>query len=140
MPLVKDPINVLAVGTGVEGLDVRVEVADDLLGALARLADGGIDVVVVSLELPDGRGADVVRAVLERAPAVPVVAVADAAEAEEALEAGAADVVPAAAGAELLTRAIGCAFAVSEMRAEIGRLERMLADGASDAPGNQGQR
>jgi diguanylate cyclase (GGDEF)-like protein len=117
-------IHVLAVGAGVDELGgASVEPADDLLGALARLADGGIDVVLLSLELPDGQGADVVRTVRERAPEVPVIAIAAQEHAERAISAGASDVVPEDAGPELLARAVRYAVGLHRMRTELHRRE-----------------
>lgn len=130
-----NPIHVLAVGGGVPELGGSVETADDLLGALARLADGGIDVVLLSLELPDGRGADVVRAVLERAPEVPVIALGDDGEADRALEAGATDVLPWDGGVELVARAIRYAVSLHRMRVELERLEALVAEADPEAPG-----
>jgi diguanylate cyclase (GGDEF)-like protein len=112
----------LAVGVGIDELEgASIETADDLLGALARLADGGIDVVFLSLDLPDGQGADVVRAVLERAPDVAVIAIAEASETERAMGSGAADVLPPEAGMELLSRAARYAVALRRMREELER-------------------
>jgi diguanylate cyclase (GGDEF)-like protein len=114
---------VLAVGVDPGALEgFVVETADDLLGALARLADGAIDVVLVSLELPDATGMDVIRSLRERAPHVPVIAVAagDAVPAD-AIDAGASDVLPEGAGPELVSRALHYAAAIHEMRAELHR-------------------
>lgn len=119
-----DDLNVLAVGVDPGELPgCRVEPADDLLGALARLAGGGIDVVLLSLDLPDGRGAEVVRSLRERAPLVPVVALA-AGETEEAVavDAGARDALPSDAGPELVRRAIMYARSVARLEDEIQRL------------------
>jgi diguanylate cyclase (GGDEF)-like protein len=118
------PIQVLAVGAGVDELiGASVEPADDLLGALAQLADGDVDVVLLSLDLPDGQGADVVRTVRERAPEVPVIAIATPEDAERALSAGASDVVPEDASPELLTRAVRYAVGLHRMRTELHRRE-----------------
>jgi diguanylate cyclase (GGDEF)-like protein len=117
-----DPIDVLAVGADVPDVaGAAMERADDLLGALARLADGGIDVVVLSPELPDGQGGDAIRAVRERAD-VPIVALA-APDADDALRAGATDVVPASGDEEMVTRAVRYAVALHAMRAEMHRRE-----------------
>jgi diguanylate cyclase (GGDEF)-like protein len=114
---------VLAVGFDPgEPAGFAVERADDLLGALAHLADGGIDVVLVSLELPDASGPEAVRSLRERAPDVPVIAVAAGnADPGAAIDAGASDVLPADAGPELVGRALRYAAAIREMRAELDR-------------------
>jgi diguanylate cyclase (GGDEF)-like protein len=116
---------VLAVGVDPDALQgFAVETADDLLGALARLADGGVDVVLVALELPDAAGPDAVRSLRERAPDVPVIGVAVGdADPATAIDAGASDVVPADADPELLTRAVRYAASIGKMRAELHRLQ-----------------
>lgn len=121
------PANVLAVGFDPGELEgVTVETADDLLGALARVADGGIHAVLLALDLPDGQGTDAVRSIRERAPDVPVIAVGTEEGAERAVDAGASDVVPSDAGPELLSRAIRYATSLQRMQAELYR--RQLVD------------
>jgi diguanylate cyclase (GGDEF)-like protein len=116
------PLNVLAVGFEAGELrGANVETADDLLGALARLAGRGIDIVLLSLDLPDGGGADAVRAVRERAPDVPVIAIVTEHGGERAIDEGASDVLAADAGPELLSRAIRYATALGRMEAELQR-------------------
>lgn len=116
------PANVLAVGFDPGELEgVTVETADDLLGALARVADGGVHVVLLALDLPDGQGTDAVRSIRERAPDVPVIAVGTGEGAERAVDAGASDVVPSDAGPELLSRAIRYATSLQRMQAELYR-------------------
>ena len=95
------------------------ETAEDLLGAIARLADGGIDVVVLSLSLPEGL--DALRSIRERAPDVPVIAVGGEGEATRALDSGASDVLPADAQPALLERAIRYASSMRRMEAELHR-------------------
>lgn len=125
----RDP-TVLVVGLDpLELTDASVETADDLLGALARLAGAGIDVVLLSLDLPDGQGADAVRAVRERSPSVPVIAVTASEEAERAIDAGASDVVPPGADPELLRRAIRYATEVQRLETEV--LRRQVLDEAT---------
>ena len=119
--------NVLAVGFDPAELEgVTVEAADDLLGALARVADGGVHVVLLALDLPDGEGIQAVRSIRERAPDVPVIAVGTGDDAERAIDAGASDVVPPDAGPELLSRAIRYATSLQRMQAELYR--RQLVD------------
>jgi diguanylate cyclase (GGDEF)-like protein len=121
------PLNVLAVGFDPgEPSGVNVETADDLLGALARLADGGIDVVLLSLDLPDGGGADAVRSIRDRAPDVPVIAIVTDRGGERAIDEGASDVLAADAGPELLSRAIRYTTALGRMEAELQR--RLVVD------------
>jgi diguanylate cyclase (GGDEF)-like protein len=118
----ESPLNVLAVGFDTGELSgVSVETADDLLGALARLANGGIDVVLLSLDLPDGGGADAVRTIRDLAPDVPVIAIVTDQGGERAIDEGASDVLAAEAGPELLSRAIRYATALGRMEAELQR-------------------
>jgi diguanylate cyclase (GGDEF)-like protein len=123
------PVNVLAVGFeagDVEG--ASVETVDDLLGALARLADEGVDVVLLALDLTDAEGADAVRSIRERAPEVPVIGVLTGDEdpsagsglAERAVDAGASDVIPSGSG-ELLARAVRYATSLRRMEEELAR-------------------
>lgn len=119
--------NVLAVGFDPGELEgVTVETADDLLGALARVADGGVHVVLLALDIPDGQGIEAVRSIRERAPDVPVIAVGTGDDAERAIDAGASDVVPPDGGPELLSRAIRYATSLQRMQAELYR--RQLVD------------
>ncbi len=119
-------MRVLAVGPSATELELAAERADDLLGALASLADGGVDAVVVFGDLPEGRD-DAVRAIVDRAPDVPVIAVAGSETADELLRAGAADVV-SEANREMLDRAVRCAVATARLRARIRGLEERLAE------------
>lgn len=140
VPDSKPPVAVLAVGfdPGVVA-GATVETADDLLGALAQLAGGGVDVVLLALDTPDAPGVDAVRSIRERAPDVPVIGVlspddadrdahgadgigaADRAGlAERAIDAGASDVV-SAASPELLARAVRYATSLRRLEDELER-------------------
>jgi diguanylate cyclase (GGDEF)-like protein len=116
---------VLAVGVDPGALEgCTVETADDMLGALAHLADGGIDVVVASLDLPDASGIDVIVSLRERAPDVPVIVVGDAeAEPSDAFGAGASDVLPPDAAADLVARAIRYAATLRKVEAGLRRYQ-----------------
>src|SRR5512133_2383996 len=65
----------------------EVCVAGDVAAALARVADGDLDLVMTDLRLGDGTGLDVLRAVKERAPAVEVIVVTAFATTENAIQA-----------------------------------------------------
>lgn len=122
----RDPnLSVLAVGVDPGALEgCTVETADDMLGALAHLADGGIDVVVASLDLPDASGIDVIVSLRERAPDVPVIVVGDAeAEPSDAFGAGASDVLPPDAAADLVARAIRYAATLRKVEAGLRRYQ-----------------
>lgn len=119
------PVRVLAVGHRPTdpGPGVEVETAADVPAALARLAEGGFDVALVSFE-PD---AAAIGAIVEQAPGVPVVAATrDAAEAADALDAGALDFVPQDADRETLRRAFRYATSISRLKVEIHR--RQIVD------------
>lgn len=118
-------LSVLAVGVDPGALEgCTLERAEDLLGALANLADGGIDVVVTSLDLPDATGTDVIVSLRERAPDVPVIVVGDAlAEPMDAFGAGASDVVPADAAADLVARAVRYAATLRNVEAGLRRFQ-----------------
>ena len=126
MSAARDPeLSVLAVGVDPGPLEgCTLERAEDLLGALANLADGGIDVVVTSLDLPDATGTDVIVSLRERAPDVPVIVVGDAlAEPMDAFEAGASDVVPPDAAADLVARAVRYAATLRKVEAGMRRFQ-----------------
>jgi diguanylate cyclase (GGDEF)-like protein len=122
----RDPnLSVLAVGVDPGALEgCTVETADDMLGALAHLAGGGIDVVVASLNLPDASGTDVIVSLRERAPEVPVIVVGDAeADPSDAFGAGASDVLPPDAAADLVARAIRYAATLRKVEAGLRRYQ-----------------
>jgi len=121
-----DPnLSVLAVGVDPGALEgCTVETADDMLGALAHLADGGIDVVVASLHLPDASGTDVIVSLRERAPEVPVIVVGEAeADPSDAFGAGASDVLPPDPAADLVARAIRYAVTLRKVEAGLRRYQ-----------------
>ena len=115
--------SVLAVGVDPGALEgCTVETADDMLGALAHLAGGGIDVVVASLNLPDASGTDVIVSLRERAPEVPVIVVGDGeAEPSDAFAAGASDLPPDAT-TDLVSRAIRYAATLRKVEAGLRRI------------------
>jgi DNA-binding response OmpR family regulator len=102
-----------------------LETCDRLATAAARLATGGIDVILLDLGLPDSHGLGTLNQVRERAPDTPIIVVTGFDDREAGLEAiknGAQDyLVKSRVDAYLLGRAI--------MR----QIER--ARGATKAPG-----
>jgi len=115
------PNGAAVLGVGLEDAALTAltdETTEDLLGAIARLAGGGVDVVVLSLALPEGLEA--LGAIRERAPDVPVIALAGE-HPERAIEAGASDVLPGDAPPALLERAIRYASSMRRMEAELHR-------------------
>jgi two-component system response regulator PilR (NtrC family) len=65
----------------------RVQAASDVTGALARVADGGVDLVITDLRLGGESGIDVLRRVKEVSPATEVVMVTAFATTENAIQA-----------------------------------------------------
>lgn len=111
-----------------QGYEVE-NVADGQAG-LARVAEGGIDAVVLDHYLPSSDGLEVLSALVERHGAPPVVYVTASAEARiaiEAMKAGAADYVMKSTGEDflaLLSSAIEQAIAKDHMLREKERAER----------------
>jgi diguanylate cyclase (GGDEF)-like protein len=116
-------LSVLAVGIDPGSLEgCVVETADDMLGALAHLSDGGIDVVYASLHLPDASGADVVVSLRERAPDVPIIAVAEErGDLSAAMRAGASDVLPPDAATDTVARSLRYATSLQKVETELRR-------------------
>jgi two-component system sensor histidine kinase/response regulator len=121
----------------------EVEHFDWLSAALARLAQGGIDVVLLDLQLPDSRGLDTFRAVQNSSPAVPVVVLSgfeDETTALTAVQEGAQDyLVKGQVGTAVLERAVRYSIergrtsrALAEKNAELARA-RDAAEAASRA-------
>jgi signal transduction histidine kinase/HPt (histidine-containing phosphotransfer) domain-containing protein len=121
----------------------EVEHVEWLSAALARLSRGGIDVVLLDLQLPDSRGLDTFRAVQNASPAVPVVVLSgfeDETTALTAVQEGAQDyLVKGQVGTAVLERAVRYSIergrtsrALAEKNAELARA-RDAAEAASRA-------
>jgi signal transduction histidine kinase len=106
-------------GEGMRFLSERVELLDP---ALARLAKGGIDVVLLDLMLPDSRGLETVEAVHQAHPGLPIVVMTGINDEEMALEAvrrGAQDfLVKGTFNAQLLRRCLR--YAIERVRLGMG--------------------
>lgn len=107
---------------------------DQLEDGLTRLAQGGIDIVLVDISRPDANPLDAVRLIREHAPDVPVVVLAardDEAQAVQAVQQGAQDyLVKGAVERQVLLRAIRYAIERHRMLTELEqarRLEHYLA-------------
>jgi DNA-binding NarL/FixJ family response regulator/anti-anti-sigma regulatory factor len=102
--------SMLAESTSVE---FAIESEDTLAGGISRIAQGGIDVVLLDLTLPDSEGLETFRVLHAAAPKIPVViftGVDDEEQSLEALRQGAADyLVKAEVSAKWLARALGFA-------------------------------
>ena len=98
----------------------RVEWVERLSTGLARLADGGIDVLLLDLGLPDSQGLAALALIRALSPAVPVVVLSGAGDeqfAVEAVQAGAQDyLVKTYADPHLLTRSLR--YAIERKRAD----------------------
>ncbi len=84
----------LADAARVAQADYRVVTAMRLSAGLARLGQGGVDLVLLDLSLPDSQGIATVHAVRAEAPDVPIVVVTSTADeqlAAQSLQAGAQD-------------------------------------------------
>jgi DNA-binding NarL/FixJ family response regulator len=108
--------------------------------AVQALQSSPIDVIVLDLDLPDGKGVDVVKAVREAAAEVPIVVLTGLENEEVALaciDAGAQVYMPKSeVRAQNLIRAIG--YAVSRRReAQLRELQRTLAHYRSMTPAGQ---
>lgn len=99
---------------------VRLVAADCLSAGLERLREGGIEVVLLDLSLPDAHGLETVRRALEAAPDLPIVVLTgldDEALALRALQSGAQDyLVKGQVESGLLSRALR--YAIERKRLE----------------------
>jgi len=113
----------------------RLEWVDRLSSGLARLSDGGIDVLLLDLGLPDSRGLETLSRIQALAPTVPVVVLSGAEDEQLAVEAvrqGSQDyLVKAHANQHLLTRSLRYAIqrkqAAEALRASEERLRLAVA-------------
>ncbi len=115
-------------------------VADRLAAGLARLAEGGIDVVLLDLSLPDSQGLDTFVKAQAQAPDAPMVVLTgldDEAVALQAMQAGAQDyLVKGRMDGSLLSRAVRYAVERHRLRAELRALS--LTDPLTDLYNRRG--
>src|ERR1017187_3968794 len=108
----------------------RVEFAATLTTGLARLADGGIDAILLDLGLPDSQGPGALTLIGRLAPAVPVVVLTGADDEQLAMEAvreGAQDyLVKSHADYHLLTHCIRYALQRKRVAEELRISEERL--------------
>jgi DNA-binding NarL/FixJ family response regulator len=111
----------------------RLSEASSLAGALALLAKGGIQLVLLDLYLPDAKGLDTYRKLQEAFPNLPVVVVTglnDEAVALEAVRLGAQDyLVKGALSGTLLQRTLRYAFERARLSAGFEAAVRNAPDG-----------
>jgi len=114
--------------------------ADTLTQALERLAQGGIDLVLLDLSLPEASGLDALVRVRERAPDVPVITLMglnDSGLGAQALQAGAQDYLSKGKmTASLLARSIRYAVRVNHL--ELALRSRSLLDGLTGVHNRRG--
>ncbi|HJT89304.1 MAG TPA: ATP-binding protein [Bryobacteraceae bacterium] len=112
------------------GVPFQVECADRLAAGAARLLQGGVDVVLLDLGLPDSWGLPTFQHIHARQPAVPVVVLSGAADEElavAAVEAGAQDyLVKGMVDGEILQRALRYAIERKHAEEQIRRLNAEL--------------
>jgi signal transduction histidine kinase len=105
---------------GIPSPGYRVEWMDHLASGLARLAEGGIDVLLLDLSLPDSQGLAALTRIKTLAPAVPVVVLSGSDDEQfsvEAVQAGAQDyLVKDYVNSHLLTRSLR--YAIERQRAD----------------------
>jgi len=116
--------------SGTRGLPVSLQCADRLSTGLERLAQGGIDLVVLDLNLPDSTGLATISHVHARAPHVPVIVLTGAEDevlGANAVWAGAQDyLVKGQVDGSLLLRAIR--YAISRHGLQMAAHQRALMD------------
>ena len=131
----------IAVMLSVEDPKWEIDRRERLDEALARLAEGGIEAVLLDLRLPDASGLHAVDAVVGSFPDVAVVVMTsyDRTMAVEALQRGAQDyLIKGDINAALLSRSLS--YAVSRKRAELAQRRsdarfRAAVEGSLDAVG-----
>ena len=131
----------------VAGLAFGLACADTLAGGVDRLAQGGIDIVLLDLDLPDSTGLATVDRVRAAAPHVPIVVLTgldDAQSGVQAVKRGAQDyLVKGRVDTSLLVHCMGFCIerhrlvqqlgaAIRELEASQGRLEAII-DADADA-------
>lgn len=124
----------------IPGLRLDIEVVEYLSDAVKRLAEGGIDVVLLDLTLPDAAGLDSVKGIVRAEPHIPIVVLTEYNDHEMAVAAvseGAQDfVVKGSVEGDVLGRSLR--YAVERKRSERSLQEsqhrlQAIFDSAQDA-------
>jgi len=115
-----------------EGARFELECVDRLSAGLGRLAEGGIDCVLLDLTLPDSTELDTFERVQAQAPEIPIVIISgldDEALAIEAVQKGAQDyLVKSYLGSYVLARTIRYAIERKRMEEELERYRGHLEE------------
>jgi PAS domain S-box-containing protein/putative nucleotidyltransferase with HDIG domain len=115
-----------------DGARFKLECADRLSAGLERLAEGGLDCVLLDLTLPDSSELDTLARVQAQAPEIPIVVISgldDEALAIEAVQKGAQDyLVKSYLGSYVLARTIRYAIERKRMEEELERYRGDLED------------
>jgi signal transduction histidine kinase len=110
----------------------RLECADRLSTGLERLADGGVDVVLLDLSLPESQGLDSFLRIHERFPDVPVVVLTGSKDEEmgnKAVQSGAQDyLIKGQVDSPVLGRALRYALERGRIEKELRRRAEQLAE------------
>lgn len=126
---------------GEEGRGITLEYADRLSAGLERLESGGIDIVLLDLNLPDSSGLSTLERLRAAAPSMPVVVLTglDNPEAgSQAVKQGAQDYVTKnRLDSFLLAHSIRFAVLRHEVDAEVEKVQEEFQAGASRGPADQ---
>ncbi len=119
-----------------EGLDFRTERAVQLADGLERLADDGIDIVLLDINLPDSRGLETFQKLHDQVPQVPVIVLTghpDESIAIQAAKKGAQDyLVKGEFDGNLLVRSIRYSMARNKAKVELARALQLARTGSTN--------
>jgi signal transduction histidine kinase len=114
------------------GARFRLECAEHLTAGLGRLAQGGVEAVLLDLSLPESQGLDTFRRVRSHSPGVPLVVLTGTDDEElgnKAVQAGAQDyLIKGQVDGPLLRRALRYAIERGRIEEELRRRAEQLAD------------